>query len=123
VIEAPNIYWYPIPTQAYTATVFTSSMPDDLVNSTDQPDSFPVAYQDILVNGAVAMAELGDLYSSSQSARENQSLQAFWSRLNKSPNSLAGFIDTPSADRQEPIGIAPEGNYNERFNKGGRKRW
>jgi hypothetical protein len=122
VLDPPNIYWYPIPTAAYTATVFTSSMPVDLVNGTDQPDSFQVAYQDILVNGAAAMAELGDLYSSSQNARENMCLQSFWNRLNKSPNSLAEFINAMSADRQKPIGIAPEGNYQDRFGQR-RRQW
>jgi hypothetical protein len=123
VLDPPNVNWWPIPAADYTATLFASSMPVDLIADTDMPDSLPVAYQDILVNGACALAELGDLYSSSQSARENQALQSFWTRLNKGDNSLAEFINSMSADRQEPVGVSPEGNYQERFSRGGRRQW
>ena len=113
VLDPPNMYWWPIPQQDATATIFASAMPVDLISDSQKTDSLPVAYQDVLVDGAVAMAELGDLYSSSQSARENMALQSFWNRVGK----LSAFITSMSADRQEPIGLSPEGDYQSRFNR------
>jgi hypothetical protein len=93
-------------------------MPVDMVSMTDQPDSLPSSYQDVLVDGAVALAELGDLYSASQSARENTALQSFWNRVNE----LTSFITSMSADRQEPIGADPDNNYQDFYRHGGGRR-
>jgi hypothetical protein len=111
VLDPPNMCWWPIPTQNWTATVYTSSMPADMVNMSDMPDSFPVAYQDVLWDGAAALAEIADLYSTSQQERVSILVQK--TRL----KGLAEFIGSMSADRQEPVGISPEGNYQERFNR------
>ena len=108
VLDSPNMCWYPIPTQSWTATVYAAIVPQDMSATTDMPDSFPVAFQDILVDGAAALSQLADLYSSSQEQRE----QILMSKT-RLPE-LMQFITDMSADRQEPIGADPLNAYSRR---------
>jgi hypothetical protein len=99
VVTNPNIEWYPLPDDDYTATVSLSTVPDDLATGTDTVDGLPATFGSVIAYGAAALASVGDLYTTSQEARENFAFQSFWNGIDR----LKAYLHTISKSDETPI--------------------
>lgn len=100
VIRAPYIEWYPIPDQDYTMALRGCAIPGDLSNGTDGITGLPAQFAWVIVDGAAALAELGDLYTNSQSAKQNLTLVSFWSGVKQ----LKHYVDSLSGETGGVLG-------------------
>ncbi len=111
VIVPPAIEWYPVPDADYTAYLRGGRMPSEfsvpgsLGAATATPDGLPAAYHDLLVYGAVALAETADLFGAEQQGRLSEAGRAFLSGIAK----LNGYLDRLYRERSGALKLSTVG--------------
>lgn len=107
VIESPNFEWFPVPDQDYIAYARGATLPDDLDEDASVVTGLPMQFEWVVAEGAAALASVADLYTSSQEARQNYSLGAFWAGVKK----VADYIAALSGDMSDMMPVDPENLY------------
>ena len=107
VIEQPNIEWYPVPDADYTGFARGATLPTDLSGDADAVTGLPSQFEWVVAEGAAALASVADLYTSSQEARQNYSLGAFWAGVKK----VADYITALSGDMSDTMPVDSESYY------------
>ncbi len=87
IIEQPNILWYPIPDESYTAWMLAGELPADfatpasLAAATDALTSLPAQFHYVLGEGTATIAAFGELSLENEQVRASESGKAFWNGI------------------------------------------